>query len=137
MFFKITVLEKFPNLTGKQLCLGVFFNKVADPQNRNFIKKRLQHKFFPVKFTKFLRIICFTEQWLLLQWLLLTVLGFLPASLLKKRLRQRCFSVNFAKFLRTSFLLTKHLRIIFSCVNLWISKSFLEHFFHNTPLGNC
>ena len=38
-----------------------------------------------------------------LQWLLLTVSGFQPATLSKKRFRQRCFSVNFAKFLRTSF----------------------------------
>ena len=43
---------------------------------------------------------CFTEH---LQWLLLTVSGFQPATLLKKRLRQRCFSVNFAKFFRISF----------------------------------
>ena len=38
-----------------------------------------------------------------LQWLLLTVSGFQPATLLKKRFRQRRFSVNFAKNLRTSF----------------------------------
>ena len=66
----------------------VFFNKVAGPQNCNFIKNRLQHKFFPVKFAKFLRTRCFTEH---LQWLLLTVLGLDPAILLKKRHWQRCF----------------------------------------------
>ena len=36
------------------------------------------------------------------QSLILTFLGFQPATLLKKRLRHRCFCVNFAKFLRTS-----------------------------------
>ena len=44
----------------------------------------------------FLRTPFLTEHF---QWLLLTVSGFQPATLLKKRLRQRCFSVNFAKFL--------------------------------------
>ena len=44
--------------------------------------------------------IFFTEH---LQWLLLTVSGFQPVTLLKKRLRQKCFFVNFAKSLRTSF----------------------------------
>ena len=70
----------------------------------NFIKKRLQHRLLPVTFAKFLRAPCLTEH---LQWLLLKVSGFQPATLLKKRLRKRCFSVNFANFLRTSFLLTR------------------------------
>ena len=55
----------------------------------------------------------FTEH---LQWLILTVPGFQPATLLKKRLWQRSFTVNFAKFLRTSFLLIEHLRMTASCV---------------------
>ena len=59
------------------------------------LKKRLQHRFFPAKFAKFLRTRCFTEH---LYWLSLTASGFQPAALLKKRLRQRCLSVNFAKF---------------------------------------
>ena len=56
--------------------------------------KRLQHRFFPVKSDKFLRTPSFIEH---LQWLLLTDLGFQPATLLQKRLRQRFFSVNFTK----------------------------------------
>ena len=35
--------------------VGVFFNKVAGPQDCNFIKKRLHHRLFPVKFAKVLR----------------------------------------------------------------------------------
>ena len=58
MFFKIIVLKKFVNFTGNT-CVGVFFDKVAVPQNSNFIKKRLQHRFFPAKFAKFLRTACF------------------------------------------------------------------------------
>ena len=48
----------------------------------------------------------------------LTVSGLQPATLLKKTLRQRCFSVSFAKYLRASFLLTEHLRMTASCVDL-------------------
>ena len=36
-------------------CVEVFFNKVAGLQACDFVKKRLQHRCFPVKFTKFLR----------------------------------------------------------------------------------
>ena len=53
-----------------------------------------------MKLAKILRTLYFTER---LQWLLLTVSGFHPATLLKKRFPQKCFSVNFAKFLRTFF----------------------------------
>ena len=91
------------------------------------IKKRLQHRLFPVKFAKFLRAPCFIEH---LQWLLPKVSDFQPATLLKKRLRKRRFSVNFAKLLRTSFLLTEQPRMNASCVYLWILRRFLEHFFY-------
>ena len=80
--------------------MWAFFNKVSGSQNSNFIKKRLQHKFFNAKFEKFLRPPRFTYY---LQRLLLPVSGFQPATLLKRRLRQKCFSMNFAKLLRTSF----------------------------------
>ena len=35
-------------------CLKVFFSKVADPENSNFIKKRLQQRCFSVNFGRFL-----------------------------------------------------------------------------------
>ena len=100
--------------------VGVFFNKNAGPQNSNFIKKRLQHRFSPIKFANFLRTPCFTDH---LQRVLLAVSGFQPATLLKKRLRQRCFSVNFAKLLWTSF------------VYLWTLRSFSERLFYRAPMG--
>ena len=81
----------------------------------------------------FLRTPCFTGH---LQWLLLKVSDFQPATLLKKRLRQECLPVNFAEFLRTSFLLTERLRMIASCVYLWI-LSFSDHFFYTAPPENC
>ena len=87
-----------------------------------------------MKLTKVLKAPCFTD---LLQWLLLKVSGFQPATLLKKRLRQKCFSVNFAKFLKISFLLTKHLRMTASCLYLRILRSFSKHFFYRALPGNC
>ena len=37
--------------------LESLFNKVADLKARNFIKKRLEHRYFPVNIEKFLRTI--------------------------------------------------------------------------------
>ena len=48
------VLKNFTNFAGKHLCWSLFF-KGACLQPCNFIKKRLQHSCFPVKFAKFLR----------------------------------------------------------------------------------
>ena len=52
MFFKIIVLKMFVNFTGEHLYWSDFY-KTADPQNSNFIKKRLQHRFFPEKLKNF------------------------------------------------------------------------------------
>ena len=38
--------------------LKSLLNKVAGPEACSFIKKRLQHRYFPVKFAKFLRTFC-------------------------------------------------------------------------------
>ena len=57
------------------------FNKSAGLDAHNFIKKRLQHSYFPVKFSKLLRPPSTGH----LQWLLL------------KRSRRKSFSVSFAK----------------------------------------
>ena len=50
---KKDVLNNFAKFTVKHLYWCLFFNKVA--QAYNVIKKRLQHRCFPVKFAKFLR----------------------------------------------------------------------------------
>ena len=47
MFFKIGALKKFS---------GISFNKVADLKVCSFIKTRLQHRSFPVKFAKVKKI---------------------------------------------------------------------------------
>ena len=51
MFLKIVVLQNFSNFTGKHLCRSLFSN-VAGLKACNFVKKRLQHWCFPVKFAK-------------------------------------------------------------------------------------
>ena len=69
MYFRIGVLKNFAMFTGKYLCWSLFFNKYAGLKACNFFKKILQHKFFSVKFAKFLRTPFFKEhvQWLLLE----------------------------------------------------------------------
>ena len=51
---KIDVLKNFANFTGKHLFWSLFLI-VADLKACSFIKKRLQHRCFPVKFHKFLK----------------------------------------------------------------------------------
>ena len=71
MFFKIVVLKIFDNFT-RNICVGVFFNKVTGPQACNFLKKKLQHKCFLVKFLRF-SITFFYSTFFLQQLLLKTV----------------------------------------------------------------
>ena len=47
--------KSFANFTGETPVLESLFKKVTDPQACNFIKKRFQHSYFPVKYAKFLR----------------------------------------------------------------------------------
>ena len=48
------VFLKISQISRESNCVGVSFNKVAELRVCNFIKKRLQHRCFPVKFAKFL-----------------------------------------------------------------------------------
>ena len=115
-------------ISKESTCVGVFLNKIADPQNSKLIKKRIQHRLFPVKFAKCLRTLCFRDH---LQRLLLTVSGFQPATLFKKRLRQRCISMNFVKFWRKSFdrlSLGDH----FLCLAVNFEKSFRTPYLKST-----
>ena len=52
---KIYVLKNFANSTGKKPILESLFNKVAGLQACIFIKKRFQHRCFPVNIAKSLR----------------------------------------------------------------------------------
>ena len=65
MYFKIDALKNFTNFTGKMHVLEFLFKKASDHQACKFIKKRLQHRYFPVNLAKSSSIF-FTEyfQWL-------------------------------------------------------------------------
>ena len=63
--FQIT---DFCNIHKKTLVLESLFNEVAGLNACNFIKKRLQHKFFPVNIAKFFRTAILVEH---LCWLLM------------------------------------------------------------------
>ena len=69
--------KNFPNFTGEHLCWSLF-KKVAGLKLCNIVKKRLQHRCFPVKFAKSLRTPLFTEH---LLWRLLVIISLTPDSL--------------------------------------------------------
>ena len=56
LFCKKGILRNFPKFSGKHLCQGLFFNKVAGLRPGTLLKKRLWHRCFAVNFAKFLRI---------------------------------------------------------------------------------
>ena len=49
------VLRNFAKFTGKRLCQGLFFNKVAGLRPATLLKKRLWRRCFPMNFAKFLK----------------------------------------------------------------------------------
>ena len=50
---KKPILKHFVIITVKHLCRSLFFNKVAGHQACNFIKKRLQHRYFLANISEF------------------------------------------------------------------------------------
>ena len=70
MLLKIGAPKNFENLTGKTPALGSLFKKVAGSEVCNFIKNRLQHRCFSVKFENFLRAPFFTKH---LRWLVFKI----------------------------------------------------------------
>ena len=74
------------------------FTQVVDPQDCSFIKRRLQHRCFPVKFAKLLRTAFFTEH---LQWLLQFGISFFHVAGIDGRgilISDFHFSVPFCEF---------------------------------------
>ena len=69
MFFKIGVLKDVPIFTGKHLCRSLFLINFAGLQLWILLKKRLQHRCFPVSTAEFLRTTFMKHlQWLLLKY---------------------------------------------------------------------
>ena len=52
-FWKKDILENFANSTGKHQCQSLFFNKVEALSPVTLLKKRLQHRCFPMDFAKY------------------------------------------------------------------------------------
>ena len=69
MSFETDLLKNFAKFTGKHLCWSLFLIKLQ--ASGNFIKKRIQHRRFPLNIEKFLRTAFFIEHlwWLLLQFI--------------------------------------------------------------------
>ena len=55
VFHKKAVFKNLAIFIGKHLCRSAFINENASFQSCNFIKKRVQHRCFPVTIAKFLR----------------------------------------------------------------------------------
>ena len=55
VFCEKDFLTNFTKFTGKDLCQGLFFNKVAGLRPATLLKKRLWHRCFPANFAKFTR----------------------------------------------------------------------------------
>ena len=103
MLLKIGVFRNFTVFTWKHLCWSLF----GDFQAYKFIKKRLQHRCFPVNIAKFLRTAFFIEHlwWLQKQppevfYKRTFKIFFQAYNFIKKRRQHRCSPVNIAKFLR-------------------------------------
>ena len=57
VFCKIGVLRNIAKLTGKQLCLSLFFSKFAGLQPATLLINKIQQRCFSVTFAKFFRTI--------------------------------------------------------------------------------
>ena len=55
VFCKKRVLKNFAKFTGQNLCWSLFVEKIAGLTPANLLKRRLQHRCYPVSFVKFLR----------------------------------------------------------------------------------
>ena len=55
VFCRKSVFRNFAKFTWKNLCQGLFFNKVAGLRISTLLKKRLWHRYFHVDFAKSLR----------------------------------------------------------------------------------
>ena len=98
MFFEIIVLKKL-QMSQENTSVGVFFNKVASPQNCNFIKEELQ-QVFSCEICEILKSALLYRKSPVVAY---NSFKFPACNFIKKRLWQRCFSMNFGKFLKISF----------------------------------
>ena len=144
-------------ISQESISFGVFFNKIAGLQNCNFLKKRLQLRFFPVN----LSVIQEHQLWrgpidsglvLKNQYAFLKHLfyrtspvaasdsfSFPACNFVKKEARAKMFICEFCKIFKNIFWRNDcfNLQTTASCVYLQFLRSFSDHSFYRTPLGNC
>ena len=116
-------------------CVGVFFIKVAGPQNCNFIKKRLQCRFFPVKIAKNFKNILFYRT----SPVASSDSFRFPACIsIKKETPAKLLFCEFCKHFKNIFFFWQNtsgwLLLVFIC-EFW--EVFQNTFFIKVPLGNC
>ena len=115
-------------------CVSVFFNNVESPQKCNFIKKRLQHRFFLLKFAKFLTTPCFTSP-----VAASAALRFPPCNFVKKKIPAKMFFCKFYKILKIIFWqnTSRWLLLVFiwEFCELFQNTSFIEHLISCTSCG--
>ena len=85
VLYQKDVLKNFAIFTGKRFGWSLFFNIVEDLQTCNFVKKRLQHRYFSVDIVKFIRTPILKK---ICEWLHLTRATFRSSSL--EPLSQTC-----------------------------------------------
>ena len=61
VFYKKSVLRNFTKFTGKHLCEGLFFNKVASLRPATLLKKKTLVQMFTCEFCETSKNIFFTE----------------------------------------------------------------------------
>ena len=93
--FSRKLFLKILEYSQENTCVGGIFNSVAGLKTCNFIKKRLQHRHFPVNIAKFSRTAFFIEH---LQWLLPVIN--------EMHVKMQCNTIN--NFKRTMRTLRRH-----------------------------
>ena len=131
-------------ISQQRTCVGVFLNKVAGPQNCNFIKQSLQRRFL-------LWILWIMQEHLFWDaetpvrlfkntFFYRTSPGgaasdsvrFPVYSSIKKETRIKMFICEFCKIFKNTFL-SEHLQMTDPCVYLWILRRFSDYLVYRAP----
>ena len=120
MFFKIDVLKNFTNFTEKCLYWGINLVKLQAWYAATLLKKRLQHRCFPVKFAEFLRTSFFYRTPLVAAFLRLSGLLMLCGFNWYVEILAQVFSCEFFEIFKN---ITDHLRwLLLSVIRCTTSK---------------
>ena len=134
-------------ISQESTCIGVFFKKVAGPQNFNFVKKRLHHRFTSREFSELFKSTYFAED----LWtagsgtsVLLYEKSFFSSGFFwqfqvsrlqlysSKEILAKMFVCEFYKIFKNIFRQSTS-----GWLHLWILRSFSDHLLYRAPLRNC